>query len=67
MATNEHDDWWEDLLAERRRQGDRDASDGVFNWPYQFGSEEDSEENAVYKEEFDQRRKELGEAFKWRV
>ena len=30
MATNEHDDWWEDLLAERRREGDRDASEGCL-------------------------------------
>ena len=40
---------------------------GVFNWPYQSGPDDpqNEAENAAYKEGFDQRRKELGDAFKW--
>ena len=60
-------DWWDDLLAERKRDGCSAAETGIYDPPYPNSDDpQDEAENAAYKQGFQQRRKELGEAFKFR-
>lgn len=59
-------DWWDELLAERFRDGQRDAEHGRFESPYPGSQDpQDEDENLAYRRGFDQRRRELGDAFRW--
>lgn len=60
-------DWYGTMLEERTNDGRRDADEGTFDPPY-HGSDDpqDEDENAAYERGFQQRRKELGDAFQWR-
>jgi hypothetical protein len=64
MATD--DDWWEELLDERQADGRSDAGKGVFDPPHPGSDDpQDDMENHAYESGWRQRRKELGESFKW--
>ena len=58
--------WWTEILDLYRKDGAISADKGEFDAPYP-GSEdpEDQEANWAYKQGFNQRRKELGDKFKW--
>ena len=60
-------DWWERALADHKESGRRDADVGRYTPPHAGGDEDpqDADENAAYKKGFMERRRELGEAFKW--
>lgn len=58
--------WWDGLLAASANEGMRDADIGRFEPPYQGSDDpQDSDLNAAYEFGFKQRRKELGNAFRW--
>lgn len=63
-----NDDWWDALLAEIASQARADANLGVYEPPYPVSDDPtDEEENYIYKREFNKRRKELGDKFKWAI
>ena len=58
--------WWERMMALREQEGRRDAEAGVFDMPYPPNEDpEDQAHNDAYAKGFRDRRKELGDAFKW--
>ena len=61
------DSGWSELLSTHVMDGRRDAERGVFDPPRWTRTTDPSEmhENAAYKKGWNQRRKELGDAFKW--
>lgn len=60
-------DWWDDLLKDREKQGEIDAQNGVFEYPYSDDSDpQNQDENLAYKRGFTKKRNELGESFKWK-
>jgi len=61
------DDWWNNNLMSYREDGRRGADLGDFNPPHFFTDEDPQylDENEAYKDGFMERRKELGESFKW--
>ena len=63
------EDWWEQMLAEYRQDGRRDADLGDFDPPHPACSfyldPQDEAENTAYKQGFDSRRKQLGDKFRW--
>jgi len=59
-------DWWDTMLEGRTDDGRRDADEGKFDPPYPGSDDpQDEDENGAYERGFKQRRKELGDAFKW--
>jgi hypothetical protein len=64
MHTGEN--WWDGIFAECANDGARDAENGRFIPPYPGSDDpQDLDLNAAYEFGFKQRRKELGDAFKW--
>lgn len=54
------------MLAERMADGRKDANEGVFEPPYLNSDDpQDEDENAAYKRGFNERRRELGDVFRW--
>lgn len=60
-------EWWRKLLSDHTANGISDANNGVFEWPYPDDSNDpqSEDENLAYKNGFDNRRRELGDSFKW--
>ena len=59
-------DWWDDMLAECEADGAKDAESGAFDPPYPGSDDEqDLAMNRAYQRGFNQRRKELGDKFRW--
>lgn len=68
MHTDSTYDWWDAMLAGHAADGRRDADRGVFEPPYPCcaaADPQDEDENEAYERAWHQRRKELGDAFKW--
>lgn len=58
--------WRDNILADRYISGRRDAAEGIFNPPhYDSADPQDEDETHAYRQGFDERRRELGNAFKW--
>lgn len=57
-----------DYASERKIHnslGRKDAEKGEVNWPYDNDDDWDEEMNLEYKKGFFERRKELGDKFRW--
>ena len=67
MTDESIDDWWLRNLEDYRQNGRSDADRCVFNAPHWVSDEDpqDLDENQAYKDGFMERRKELGDKFKW--
>ncbi len=60
------DEWWQQNLERHRNSGRADAERGVFAAPNHLSDDPQYlDENQAYKEGFMERRKELGDKFKW--
>ena len=60
-------DWWHEHLAEFAADGRKDADLGMYRppWPSEDDDPQNQDENLAYRKGFDEKRKELGNAFKW--
>ena len=68
MTTKQEDagTWWQDNLENYKSDGRFDAEAGFYNPPHSDSDDpQDQDENEAYKKGFIERRKELGDAFKW--
>ena len=57
--------WYSEMIKENHLKGRKDAEKGEVNWPYDNDDDVDEEMNIAYKKGFFERRKELGDKFKW--
>jgi hypothetical protein len=60
-------DWWQDILNGYKAEGRTDAEKGIFDPPHYVTDDDPQylDENEAYKDGFMEKRKELGDKFKW--
>jgi hypothetical protein len=59
--------WWKKNLDDYYQMGRKDADKGLIDYPHAYDDSDPQymDENQAYKEGFKDRRRELGNKFKW--